>query len=223
MALNRIIGIEITTDIVTDDSITVDITSIENIDYVQTALATRPEIKINENLVTASDLNIGLTRSPYLPTIGVGAFGRYGTPGVNLSNEPNFNFQAFGYLSMPLIYFGKKGKEVEASRIRSQIASLQLDKTHDLITLEVSQARYALEQSVKKVELTQNSVQQADENLDLVNDRYTEGLSPIIDVLNAQIFWESAYMDFVNAKKEFKVNYSVYQKALGLNYVEPVE
>ncbi len=223
MALNRIIGIEITTDIVTDDSITVDIASIENIDYVQTALATRPEIKINENLVTASDLNIGLTRSPYLPTIGVGAFGKYGTPGINLSNEPNFNFQAFGYLSMPLIYFGKKGKEVEASRIRSNIASLQLDKTQDLITLEVSQARYALEESVKKVNLTQNSVQQADENLDLVNDRYTEGLSPIIDVLNAQIFWESAYMDFVNAKKEFKVNYSVYQKALGLNYVEPAE
>lgn len=223
MALNRIIGIEITTDIVTDDSISVDFSSINDIDYVQTALTTRAEIKINENLVTASDLNVGLTRSPYLPTIGVGANGRYGTPGDNLGTEPNLNFQAFGFLNMPLVYFGKKGKEVEASRIRSQIASLQLDKTQDLITLEVSQARYALEESVKKVNLTQNSVQQADENLDLVNDRYTEGLSPIIDVLNAQIFWESAYMDFVNSKKEFQISYSYYQKALGLNYIEPAE
>ena len=223
MALNRVIGIDITSDINTDDSIRVDFNSIDDIDYVQTALNTRAEIKINENLVTASDLNVGLTRSPYLPTIGVGANGRYGTPGDNLGTEPNLNFQAFGYLNMPLIYFGKKGKEVEASRVRSEIASLQLDKTQDLITLEVSQARYALEESVKKVELTQNSVQQADENLDLVSDRYTEGLSPIIDVLNAQIFWESAYLDFVDAKKGFQVNYSIYQKALGLNYIEPEE
>jgi outer membrane protein len=220
MALNRVIGIEITTDITADDSVTVDFNSIDDIDYVQTALTTRPEIKINENLVTASDLNIGLTRSPYLPTIGVGAFARYGTPGLNLSPDPNFNFQAFGYLNMPLVYFGKKGKQVEASRVRSQIASLQLDKTQDLITLEVSQARYALEESVKKVNLTENSVLQADENLDLVSDRYNEGLSPIIDVLNAQIFWESAYKDFVNAKIGFQVSYSIYQKALGLNYIE---
>ena len=223
MALNRVIGIDITTDINTDDSISVDFNSIDDIDYVQTALSTRAEIKINENLVTASDLNVGLTRSPYLPTIGVGANGRYGTPGDNLGTEPNLNFQAFGYLNMPLVYFGKKGKQVEASRVRSEIASLQLDKTQDLITLEVSQARYALEESVKKVELTQNSVQQADENLDLVTDRYTEGLSPIIDVLNAQIFWESAYMDFVDAKKGFQVNYSIYQKALGLNYIDTEE
>lgn len=223
MALNRMVGLEIMTDIDTDDSISVDFSIIQPIDYVQIALDTRAEIKINENLVTASDLNVGLTRSPYLPTIGVGAFGRYGTPGDNLGTEPIFNFQAFGFLSMPLIYFGKKGKQVEASRVRSQIASLQLDKTNDLITLEVSQARYALEEAVKKVELTRNSVQQADENLDLVSDRYTEGLSPIIDVLNAQIFWESAYMDFVDAKKGFQVNYSIYQKALGLNYIEPEE
>ena len=89
---------------------------------------------------------------------------------------------------MPLIYFGKKGKEVEASRIRNQIAVYQLDKTQDLVTLEINQARYALEESVSKVKLTQNSILQADENLDLITDRYNEGLSPIVDVLNAQIF-----------------------------------
>ena len=184
-------------------------------------MSTRPEIKIGENLVTVSDLNVGLTKSPYMPTIGVGAFGRWGTPGQNLSTEPRWNYQVFGYLNMPLIYFGKKGKEVEASQIRNQIALYQLDKTEDLVTLEVNQARYGLEESVRKVELTQNSVQQADENLDLITDRYVEGLSPIIDVLNAQLFWESAYKDFVAAKKEFQINYSLYIKALGLNYIEP--
>lgn len=217
MSLNRLIGFEIKADIVTDDSIIVDFNVIDNSDYVQTALSTRPEIKINENLVEITDLEINLSRSPYLPSIGVGAYGRYGTPGPNLSPEANFNYQFFGYLNMPLIYFGKKGKEVEASRIRNQIASFQLDKTQDLITLEVSQARYELEESVKKVNLTNNSVQQADENLDLITDRYNEGLSPIIDVLNAQIFWESAYKDFIVSKKNFQISYSEYQKAIGQN------
>lgn len=223
MALNRLIGNEITTDIAIEDSLSVDFSVIDNIDYVQMALNTRPEIKISENLVTVSDLNVGLVKSPYMPSIGVGAFGRWGTPGEALSNEPNWNYQVYGYLNMPLIYFGKKGKEVEASRIRNQIAVYQLDKTQDLVTLEINQARYALEESVSKVTLTQNSVLQADENLDLITDRYIEGLSPIVDVLNAQIFWESAYVDFVAAKKEFQINYSFYNKALGLNYVEPVE
>ena len=223
MALNRLIGNEITTDIAIEDSLSVDFSVIDNIDYVQMALNTRPEIKISENLVTVSDLNVGLVKSPYMPSIGVGAFGRWGTPGEALSSEPNWNYQVYGYLNMPLIYFGKKGKEVEASRIRNQIAVYQLDKTQDLVTLEINQARYALEESVSKVNLTQNSVLQADENLDLITDRYIEGLSPIVDVFNAQIFWESAYIDFVAAKKEFQINYSFYNKALGLNYVEPAE
>ena len=223
MALNRLIGNEITTDIAIEDSLSVDFSVVDNIDYVQTALTTRPEIKISENLVTVSDLNVNLVKSPYMPSIGVGAFGRWGTPGEGLSSEPNWNYQVYGYLNMPLIYFGKKGKEIEASRIRNQIAVYQLDKTQDLVTLEINQARYALEESVSKVTLTQNSVLQADENLDLITDRYIEGLSPIVDVLNAQIFWESAYIDFVAAKKEFQINYSFYNKALGLNYVEPAE
>ena len=155
MALNRLIGNEITADINIEDSISVDFSVIDNIDYVQTALNTRPEVKIRENQVTVADLNVGLSKSPYLPTIGVGAFGRWGTPGQNLSTEPNINYQVYGYLNMPLIYFGKKGKEVEASRIRNQIALYQLDKTQDLVALEVNQARYALEESVSKVKLTQ--------------------------------------------------------------------
>jgi len=220
MALNRLIGNEITTDISIEDSISVDFSIIDNIDYVQLALNTRPEIKISENLVTVADLHVGLSKSPYLPTIGVGAFGRWGTPGQGLSQDPDWNYQFFGYLNMPLIYFGKKGKEVESSRIRNQIAHYQLDKTQDLVTLEVSQARYSLEESVTKVNLTENSVQQADENLDLITDRYIEGLSPIIDVLNAQLFWESAYRDFVNAKKDFQISFSFYQRALGINYQE---
>ena len=221
MALNRLIGNEITAEIAIEDSIEVDFSLIDDTDFVQIALSTRPEIKISENFVTVSDLNIELTKSPYRPTIGVGAFGKWGTPGQNLSTEPRFNYQVYGYLNMPLIYFGKKGKEVEASRIRNKIAVYQLDKTEDLVTLEVHQARYGLEESVKKVNLTQNSVQQADENLELITDRYIEGLSPIIDVLNAQLFWESAYIAFVAAKKEFQINYSLYIKALGLNYLEP--
>jgi len=221
MALNRLIGNEITTEIAIEDSIEVDFSLIDDIDFVAMALSTRPEIKISKNLVTVSDLNVELTKAPYRPTIGVGAFGKWGTPGENLSEDPRFNYQVYGYLNMPLIYFGKKGKEVEASRIRNEIAVYQRDKTADLVTLEVHQARYGLEESVKKVNLTQNSVQQADENLDLITDRYIEGLSPIIDVLNAQLFWESAYIDFVGAKKEFQINYSFYIKALGLNYIQP--
>ena len=220
MNLNRLIGFEISTELVTDDSISIDFTVIDNSDYINTALNTRPELKISESLVEISDLEVNLSRSPYMPSIGVGAFGRYGTPGDNLSTDPNLNYQVYGHLSMPLIYFGKKGKEVEASRIRNEIASYQFDKTQDLITLEVSQARYSLEESVKKVNLTQNSVLQADENLDLVTDRYVEGLSPILDVLNAQIFWENAYRDFIFAKKEFQISYSVYQKTMGMNMQE---
>lgn len=223
MALNRLIGNEITAEIAIEDSIEVDYSLIDDIDYVQTALSTRPEIKIRENLVTVSDLNVGLTKSPYKPTIGIGAFAKWGTPGQNLSSDPRWNYQVYGYLNMPLIYFGKKGKEVEASQIRNQIALYQLDKTEDLVTLEVQQARYGLEESVRKVDLSQNSVLQADENLELITDRYVEGLSPIIDVLNAQLFWESAYKDFVAAKKEFQINYSLYIKALGLIYIEPEE
>ena len=88
------------------------------------------------------------------------------------------------------------------------------------MTLEVTEAQYTLNESVKQVNLTNNSLGQASENLDLVTERYREGLANIIEVFDAQIFWQRAYKNFIDSKTGYQINKSKFQRALGELYSE---
>ena len=63
--------------------------------------------------------------------------------------------------------------------------------------------------------LTLNSLKRAAENLEIMTTRYLEGLSPILEVLDAQVFWLKAYLDHINAKRIYQVSYSALLKSVG--------
>ena len=46
-------------------------------------------------------------------------------------------------------------------------------------------------------------------------DRYREGLSSVLEVLDAQLYWQKTYFNYVQAKYELNIAFSAYQKAMG--------
>ena len=89
------------------------------------------------------------------------------------------------------------------------------EKLKEIVTLEVQSTKYSYDETIKRVELTTTSLSRAEENLDIMTTRYNEGLSPILEVLDAQVFWNKAYYDHIEAKRLYKVSYSVLLKSIG--------
>ena len=52
-------------------------------------------------------------------------------------------------------------------------------------------------------------------NVDVFLDRYNEGLSSVLEVLDAQLGWQQTYRNYIMAKYDLNVAYSDYLYALG--------
>jgi outer membrane protein len=100
------------------------------------------------------------------------------------------------------------------------VAELNLERTRDFVSLQVTEASYWLEEAVARVNLTQSSLFNADENLAVITDRYDEGLTSILAVLDAQFTWQQAYSDHIDAKLNYLISYSGFKRALGELTVE---
>jgi outer membrane protein TolC len=90
-----------------------------------------------------------------------------------------------------------------------------LQETKEKISLEVQQAYLQLNESAKRVELSGASLEQAEENLRLSNDRLKAGTITGQDVLEAQTIWQQAFSNIIDAKTAYRINEAGLYKALG--------
>jgi outer membrane protein TolC len=118
-------------------------------------------------------------------------------------------------LSFPIFDWGKNASKVKEQTFKIASQQQQLDETIELMNLEVQNAYLQLNQSVKRINLSRLSLEQADENLRLANDRYKAGTVVGKDVLEAQAIWQQAYSNLIDAKVEYKIDDANLRKALG--------
>lgn len=178
----------------------------------------RPEIKLLNQAIEAGQLQKQLLKAESLPTIGVGFSGlATAGKGVNLKDGSNFMGSYFGLasISVPIFDWGKRSGKVKEQTLKIAAQEQQLIDTKELVDLEVQQAYLSLNQSSRKVNLSLLSLQQADENLKLANDRFKAGTITGKDVQEAQVIWQQAYSSLIDAKVEYKINEAGYKKSIG--------
>lgn len=215
MELNRITGQPIDQATEIDTILNVAFTDYNNNELISRAFNQRPEVRFSEKAVELNAAYTKLTASKYLPQLGIGISGLYGAPSYDLQTSPDLNYGAFARLNVPLFYWGKKNKEVRAYEIQTEVAELDLERTKDFVSLQVTEASYWLTEAISRVNLTQSSLMHADENLEVLTDRYDEGLTSILAVLDAQFSWQRTYSDHIDAKLNYLISYSAFQRALG--------
>ncbi len=84
-----------------------------------------------------------------------------------------------------------------------------------MISLEVESSYYNLQQTQKQLDFAYSSLDNASQNVTVMLDRYFEGLSSVLEVLDAQLFWQKSYLNYIQSKYNLNTAYSSYQKAMG--------
>jgi len=90
-----------------------------------------------------------------------------------------------------------------------------MDEAKELISLQVQQAVYQLNESVKKVQMAEENLKQAEENLKVTRNAFDEGKLKTSDVLEAQTLWQNAYSDLIDARMEYRLNITNLKKVTG--------
>jgi len=215
MELNRMVGLPVDTFPNVADSLLVVDWATAEINRTEKAIQQRPEIGLLQNKISMNEFNEKVTASQYNPQFGVGIGGNWGAPSPGLSSDPAFNYNLRAKLAIPIFYWGKKKEEVFFSRQITEVSKLEMAQTIDMITLEVESSYYDLQKTQDQLDFAVGSLDNATKNVDVMLDRYHEGLSSVLEVLDAQLYWQKTYFNYILAKNELNIAFSNYQRAMG--------
>lgn len=211
MALNSLIGVELKAETQIEDTVP-NISLFE--DLLLTDGSNRPEIRITHDQIRIAESTGKLTDSKYKPQLYIGADGSYSSPGYNFKSDLDPNYAIYAKLSVPLFEWGKRRNEKRASSWKVGMANDYLNKVTDNVNLEVQTAHTSLLQAISQVSLTGNSLEKARENERKALERYEEGKTSVIDVIEAQTYRQASQINYVQAKVSAQGYYSDLIKAL---------
>jgi outer membrane protein TolC len=218
MDLNRMAGLPVNSVPMIADSLRAIQWNNTNADMENKALDQRPEIKYFENQISRQEYIEKVSISRFNPQLGVLAGGKWGSPSPGMNIEPDFNYYLMAQLKIPIFHWNQKNHEALASKQLTEVARLQMEEAIDKVKLEVESSSFQLERSQSQLDFSRTSLNNARMNVEVMMDRYNEGLSSVLEVLDAQFDWQKTYMNYVRAKYELNIAYSRFLYATGQYY-----
>ncbi|HEY9124610.1 MAG TPA: efflux RND transporter permease subunit, partial [Bacteroidales bacterium] len=201
MALCQHIGCKYDSAMVLDSS-TLKIESPQiYVDNNELVVTNRNEYKMLEKAIKAEELQKRMVAGEYLPQLSVGAAGIY----ADAMNSKMTNGHVFATLSIPISDWWGGAHKIKESKAKIESARYKMAETSELMQLQITQAKNALNEDYFQVSIAEKSVEQAKENLKVTSDNYKAGVSGMSDLLEAQ----SAYLNAQNSLTEAKCNYQI--------------
>jgi outer membrane protein len=186
--------------------------------YIDTALASRQEVKALALQSQVAQTNIKSIHANQLPTLAasVGGYyvdiaanplpnsGKYITP-VTLGLTFSWNFSSL---------WTNKNKVSEA-RIQADQVNINQGITNDNIRQEVNKSYQDYEVAIDKVKLLQTSIDQATENNNILESKYKSNIASAIDRVDAETLLYQAEINLELAKADAGLAYYTLLKSTG--------
>ena len=219
MVLCQLCGIPLDTPITLADesmeNITLPDTYIEG--NVNTALSNREELKSLELASKIYRQKVNVTRSEFLPSVGLTATYLVTNPSlVNGFERKMRGMWGVGMMvKIPVFHWGEGIYKVKAAKAEANIAQYKLDDVKEKVELQVTQAIYKVNEATKKLAMAEKNMAKADENLRYANLGFQEGVIPTSNVLEAQTAWLSAQSGKIDAQIDVKMSEIYLNKSMG--------
>ncbi|MGR9014015.1 MAG: TolC family protein [Gammaproteobacteria bacterium] len=114
------------------------------------------------------------------------------------------------------LFDGSSGHRSDALTRQAISLKEQRDDLSSMIALQVRQAWLDIQETQKRIAVTQQAIAQADENLKVTTDRYQQGLSTNTEVLKAEDLRTNTHDNFNNATYDAALATMHLRRALGI-------
>ena len=181
-------------------------------------ISARPEVAILQAKTDIAAQQVKLTRSDYLPQLAMFAGYSY-INGIKVSGSKLLDSGSASVgatLKVPILTFGERIYKTRSAKARHQIAQTEQQNLTEQMQLELAQANNNFTEAQTELNITERSLQQAEENMRLARQQYDVGMEPLSQLLDAQAMWQKASADHVKAKCQLQVAYTKLLKAQGI-------
>lgn len=212
MALNALIGMPLKEQTPVGESVT----ALENSEAFAEGDRLRPEVRIAQKQIEIEQSSLRLNDSKYMPQLHVGASGGFYSPGYDFRPDLSPNYTVYAKLSVPIFDGTRRWKEKRAAQHRIGMASDNLHKVETDVTLEDETARTEIRHAEQRMKLAETSLDKAVENENRAMEKYEEGVISIAEVIDAQIYRQTAQTNYVAGKTAVQMHFAELMKALNL-------
>jgi outer membrane protein TolC len=182
---------------------------IQQAQWIERAIANRPEIQGVLYRLDQSALNVRVASNSVLPKLDVVGLFRRSDFDRSYQNVWGFDSQRFiGGLEFEIPFGNVAARErLRSAKIVHQRVERELVNTRRLIELEVRGEVISLRENLEDLEAQTAKVQQARQKLEIATVRYQRGLANNLDITDAQ-------EDLVDAETDFLANIVDYTNGL---------
>ena len=186
----------------------VQILSLENV------LQRRADYESTEVNIMKSQAQRKAALSQFNPQLNMYFSGGWATATPNLGYDVSFNPIVGINLNIPIFRWGARFKTNRQQKADISIQKLQQSYVTDNINEVLSAALTKLTETEYQVKTAKETMNLANENLDLVSFSYNEGKANMVDVLSAQLSWTQAHTNLINAYLSEKMAVAEYRKVI---------
>lgn len=177
-------------------------------------LDNRPDYQTSRLRTAAAQNAITIARAGYNPRLEVGVRGSWHPESPNRTGATQIDGALFARLSVPIFGWGARRHSTGAARATAQEVEWQQSELMEQILREERNGWSAVVESQARVESVGESLRIAGENLDLGTYSYSEGLTTILDVLQAQLNWIQIYTNVITAHFNYAIACSEYRRII---------
>jgi outer membrane protein TolC len=212
MAFCQYIGIPYDSTLTLSDSLGVDRPpQAFSVDHVG-ALKNRSEYRLLQASVRAEELQSNMKLGEYLPQAGIGVTGLY----MKLDETKDRTLgMVFGTVSIPISGWWEASHALQERSIKEQIAQNTMKDNSELLLLQMQKAWQDLTDAYKQVHLSEEAKSQADENMKVNRDSYSNGMSNLSDLLEAQALQQQMNDQLTDARASYRGKQIVYLQVTG--------
>jgi outer membrane protein len=213
--MNLMLGLPETTEIIPDSSSLQAAGELKNVsDYVQLALQNRKDLSALSYRKKASAAGVKAIEGEKYPGIALtGGYVALDVPKVlTVTNAVNIGIG----VQYNIASLWKLKARVQQAKAREKQVDASSDMLSDAIRLQVNQAYLNFLSSQKKIKVQAEAVLQAEDNYNVIQNKYRNGLATVTDLLDADVAQLQVRMNYAFAKSDAAVAYNKLLQSAGL-------
>ncbi len=165
----------------------------------------RGDLRSMEMRYENAERSIALPETEYLPYVGVGGGWQWNDPSRPFGGEGD-SWQVSAFLRWNLFDGTKREHERSKARHQARQAREHLLGLKKAVAFGLHQARLGMEEAKANLELAGEALKTAEEGKRLVQMRYENSFSPIVDILDAQVVLDRARAGLAARENEYRVS-----------------
>ena len=177
----------------------------------QRAQANSPEIKAQESRVKSAGAAVDNAIASLWPSLSLS--GAYNFSG---SDFPlNWARTISAALSMDLFKGGQKMESIKIATANLKSARTSLSSMEQRIFLDITRAKTQMLDASQKLEVNKKILQQAEENLNFIEQRYRTGKASAIELTDAQVSLTTARENIIQSRFNYLIARAALEKIVG--------